>query len=124
MTTEISPRIVDGEPTCSGRECPRCYGAFDFQLWCGSVGGLNSVPIITDQNLVPSMSCLPALRRQRDDARRELCEADAGVGMGEGVGLDHYTAGLVGNDGLAGRDFRIRVMEYATSRGWSYLYAK
>jgi hypothetical protein len=126
----IAPRMDGDEPTCSGETCPRFYWSnVDDQcmsVFCGRGDDL----LRFCQSQPEKVPCIPMLRCQRDElreerdaARRELCEADAGVGMGEGVGLNHYTAGLVANDGVAGTDFRIRVMEYAVERQWSYLYA-
>jgi hypothetical protein len=56
MTTEINPRIVDGEPICD-RNCPLCGLRGHSECERTPVGA----------------ACPPGLRRQRDEARRELC---------------------------------------------------
>jgi hypothetical protein len=113
-TADIAPRIVDGEPYCTGVDCP-AWPRNDLLSCKHNHAGV----------------CVEAIHRQRDErtaerdtARQELCEADAAVGLGEGVGLDHYTKGVVGAEGRLGNDIRKRAAEYATSRNWFYLYEK
>lgn len=79
---EIAPRMADGEPFCTP-QCPR--------------HGLNGGGCFEGVRYCP-----PALRFQRDDARRELCEM-----WSSEFGTHEHVAD---------------VREYAASRGWSYLY--
>jgi hypothetical protein len=61
MTTDIKPRIVDGEPVCCGGECPADNSDGD----CGESGELGKF-------IMPGDPCIPALRAQRDDTRKAL----------------------------------------------------
>lgn len=85
MTPEIAPRIVDDEPLCDAR-CPMMLVSFeDLPLGCGDIA--------------EGQPCIPGLRRQRDAARRELCQDQRDrSGRGESLAV------------------------VAASRGWGYLY--
>jgi hypothetical protein len=96
---EIAPRIVNGEPTCSGEACPafkettgmndECFAEMAFGEWINE-----------------GDDCIPGLRRQRDErteerdaARRVVCEqVDCLTG--------HCTT----------------AEQYAEANNWSYLY--
>jgi hypothetical protein len=58
MSDEIKPRIVDGEPVCAF-ECPQCN-------FCGAS---TRCDLLSADDYLPC--CVPALRQQRDDARKE-----------------------------------------------------
>jgi hypothetical protein len=62
-TPAIAPRIVDGEPTCSGGECPR---------WSDCLGRLFDAK---DLSAVCNLVCSDGLRRQRDERTAERDEA-------------------------------------------------
>jgi hypothetical protein len=143
MTTEpkIAPHIVNGEPTCSGEECPAWESVSDIceMHVCTAARGR---PVAHADKL-----CLPGLRRQRDDlheknkeavvalvahsenetrllnasiqaceerdtARRELCEHYAGI-------HSRVRADLLDS---SWHHFENVLRRYAASRGWSYLY--
>lgn len=59
---DIRPNIVEGEPRCAGEDCP-CY--FSAAGTCAKLGSPG--PDVWEQS-----PCVPALRQQRDDARRAL----------------------------------------------------
>jgi len=54
--TDISPRIVDGEPRCDGDRCDQ------YRISCGFITRKDN-------------DCIPALRRQRDEALKERDDA-------------------------------------------------
>jgi hypothetical protein len=58
---DINPRIVDGEPVCD-EQC-RCYR----EAMCYAELAFGD-PVHDGDD------CIPGIRRQRDEARRELCE--------------------------------------------------
>ena len=130
--TEIAPRIVDGEPTCSGEECPAWKVETIMIPNDMGVEWRETHAHCTLGGAFPSAACVPMLRRllatrteecihlnaandaemkradrlqeERDAARRELCEACETIGYYFlGSGADRENA--------------------AASRGWSYLYA-
>lgn len=69
----IRPRLIDGEPTCSGEECP----ALDLR----QPDSLSFCRLMPNEPRNPQgRPCIPGLRRllaeareERDAARRELC---------------------------------------------------
>lgn len=90
--TEIKPEIVDGEPVCSGKLCP----IFAIcEEWVGGFCGENKV--------YHRDPCIPGLRQQRDEARREVC--------------DCKWRGFPGTHD-------IQVRRYAKERGWHSLYSE
>ncbi len=54
--TEIKPKMVDGEPVCSGWDCP-LFGDIDHRFTCDML----------------NYPCIPGLRQQRDEARYAVC---------------------------------------------------
>lgn len=60
--TDIKPRIVDGEPICSGDLCEHFRG-----------GGECNFVLSESWALHPDDPCIPALRQQRDEAMRQFC---------------------------------------------------
>ena len=121
MTTEpkIAPRFVDGEPVCSGEECPRFYWSnVDDQcmsVFCGRGDDL----LRFCQSQPEKVPCIPMLRCQRDElreerdaARRELCEEK------------EWTETRLGSRPCDTMYIKHTIEEYAVSRGWSYLYTK
>jgi len=65
---KINPKIVDGEPVCSFEDC---VSYCQIGAWCTVLDNL--IPTHMN-NPVP---CIPALRQQRDEARRVQCEQEA-----------------------------------------------
>lgn len=93
---DIAPSIDEqGEPVCSGVECPL------FGLVMEDTGTCSELPSEMDLDVYPEFPCIPGLRRQRDEARRELC-----ANFSEHLGL-----GKTAHE-----------QSYAASRGWEYLY--
>lgn len=77
--TDIRPRIENGEPVCAGNECTK-YGKS-----CAS-------PAMLD---VPwSTPCVPALRQQRDEARKAHC-VSAAAAKATAYDMETIPAGLV-----------------------------
>lgn len=81
-TTGISPRIMDGEPVCSGPKCSACryWGrvhTFDRPYWdCAEIG----TPKGFDHNEdMIGRPCVPFLRRLLAEARAEIAAADGGA---------------------------------------------
>ena len=61
---DIAPRLVEGEPVCSGEECPACESVVDIYrtLVCSVLG-----------RVAPSgRTCVEGLRRQRDALQAEI----------------------------------------------------
>ena len=100
--TDIKPRYVGGEPTCTGStryyhgdDCPFVeedigdHGETE-RLWCRVDG----------KSCTRGGICGPALIRQRDEARREVCAI-----LSIEAGSDRQT-----------------MLDLASERGWSYLY--
>lgn len=94
---EINPRIVDGELVCSWTDCPS-WGDAGRSVGCKLCGILGSY--ITNGD-----PCIPGLRRQRDEARREVCET---------LAREHNYAMTAARD--------MEPSDYAASHGWAYLY--
>ena len=97
MTTEINPRIVDREPVCDS-DCPQ-YPREMGELRCHA----------DRRETAAGAPCVEALRRQRDEARREVCGQVASQIVAEGSGC-----------GLPWLDERKRE---ADGRGWHNLFA-
>lgn len=93
--TEINPRIVDGEPVCSGSACPSHAVTFASVLYGTAQPCWGA---FTHAGIMPP--CIPGLRHQRDEARREMCDE-----MSEDYNGEFPSAS-----------------EYANVRGWAYLY--
>jgi hypothetical protein len=121
--SEINPRIVDGEPVCSGSECPECkfYGGTGMGTYvCKETGGVAPV----------NNYCIPGLRRQRDEA------IDAAVRQASDLGRQLGEAKARGDTLERERDEARRsvicymrtscsqdnVNRFVQERGWSYLY--
>jgi hypothetical protein len=71
MTTDINPCIVDGEPTCSGEECPAQVLSNGFFI-CS----IQSEPKIDGKSRTVALAnaghlCIPGLRRLLAEAREE-----------------------------------------------------
>ncbi len=100
MTTEtkpaIAPRIVSGEPVCSGDECP--FFRITTAVWAECFAEMAFGEYVMERD-----TCIPGLRAQRDEARRELCAEYA-----EHLGLAKEAC----------------ERQFAASRGWAYLYEK
>lgn len=83
----------NGEPVCQ-HECPSCETATNWET--------KSTCLITEQFVLEygdfDDPCIPGLRQQRDEARREICEVDPRITRS--------------------------VAEVARLRGWGYLYEK
>ena len=95
-TPDIAPRLVEGEPVCSGSECPYWYPQIN-----GSIAPDNC------EHGPTGRLCIPALRAQRDAlqaeqdaARRELCAVVA----------------------MEAPELYPTQRDVAASRDWSYLY--
>jgi len=59
--TDINPRIVDGEPMCSGEDCPSC-------VYADKEGKADPrCAYIREPMRWPYTPCVPMLRRQRDE---------------------------------------------------------
>jgi len=109
---QIAPRIVDGEPYCTGAECPawktqtlEVPNTLGFK-WTETRGHC------TKGGTWPQAVCIPGLRAQRDErtaerdaARRELC--------------DQYTEPKYRFKDETKKD---KQREHAASRDWLYLY--
>ena len=69
-TPDIAPRLVEGEPVCSGEECPH-YAACEWDCFSYCPPGLRRQR--------------DALQAERDAARRELCAAQGALLSGAHV---------------------------------------
>jgi hypothetical protein len=107
--SDVNPRIVDGEPVCSGAECPS-FEPIEASLGSMSTGGY----CLRRGSVVIATTCTPGLRRQRDEARREVCVLRAAtlpiVKRDPGETSEQY------------QDLMIRA--WASVRDWQYLYEK
>lgn len=69
----IAPRTVDGEPMCSGEQCPAFYwsdvGDDCVSTFCGS--GKDRIARFC-QSRPEKVPCIPAIRQERDDAHKAL----------------------------------------------------
>jgi len=63
--TEIKPRWVDGEPVCSGVDCPH----FNNRLLCD---GEESRCRITEWGIYINQPCIPALRQRIEELEADL----------------------------------------------------
>jgi hypothetical protein len=98
--TDINPRIVDGEPVCSGEECPCCEKSHidkdgTLRVFCNAGGTPGSG--WTYLCIHGLRAQLDALQAERDEARRRYCEYRS-----IGRGIDAATI--------------------AIEEGWAYLY--
>lgn len=98
MTTDIAPRIVDGEPICGEMECPYFLRQIYHRLPYAGDSITDSCQIV-DMPLDGKSTCIPGLRRQRDEARKLYCSEKARWNS---------------------RD--LSPERVADSRGWAYLY--
>jgi len=105
MSSEIKPRIEDGEPVCSGEMCPhRVIIKMNYDLQMDPNGEVErpSCPSSGYMDAVDGDICIPGLRAQRDEARRDFCCAT----------YDNLRANYDSQK------------DVAASRGWSCLYTE
>ena len=69
MTTDINPRLIDGEPTCSGEECP--YIRIDDS--CANTGDLCDP--VCEVPLSRLRRLLAEAREECEDLRCLICDA-------------------------------------------------
>ncbi len=84
---EINPKMVDGEPMCSGEDCSsfksETFGVrFTVTVWhC-----MNS----PRSEINPGNICIPGIRKQRDEARVLFCKCSSEY-LNHKNGPDYYT---------------------------------
>lgn len=95
---EPKPRVSDGEPFCSGTDCPY----FHFTEWAGGkvLSGKCSHASLLGYAMAGTL-CIPGLRAQRDEALAQRDEA---------------------RKELCVRAFGSQAEIVAHARGWLYLY--
>ena len=61
----IKPKYINGEPVCSGEECDQYHD--DFPHWW--------VCLVLNKTITKGLTCIPGLRRDRDQAIKERDES-------------------------------------------------